>query len=135
MIGTDTSVHVEYCNCFIFKWCFPSGPLFSVGDLSYKFSDSTVLKLLWSSPFTLPGTTIIGYNISVTSNGTTTDFFTPNSYYVLWLHNITDSPCNEMNITVSGYNGLRGDSNTISGVYLPSGMDYIFIIIVRSVKI
>ena len=91
-----------------------------------------MLKLSWSPPFTLPGTTIIGYNISVTSNGTTTDFFTPNSYYVLWLHNITDSPCNEMNITVSGYNELRGDSSTISGVYLPSGIS---IIIVRAVKI
>ena len=72
-------------------------------------------------PFTLPGTTITGYNISVTSNGTTTNYFTSDSYYVLQLSDITDSPCNEINITVSGYNGLDGETNSLLRIYLTSG--------------
>ena len=39
------------------------------------------------------------------SNGTTT-YFTSDSYYLLQLNEITDSPCNEISITLSGYNGL-----------------------------
>ena len=33
-----------------------------------------------------------------------------------WLINITDSPCDQITITVSGYNGLNGEDESISGV-------------------
>ena len=99
-----------------------SGQLSSVDGLSYSFIDSSTINISWSPPFTLPGTHITGYNISVTtSNGTTTDYYTSNSYYVLLLTNITDSPCDQITITVSGYNGLNGEDESISGIYLPSG--------------
>ena len=92
-----------------------SGPLSSVDDLSYSFIDSSI-NISWSPPFTLPGTHITGYNISVTiSNGTTTDYYTSNSYLVLLLTDITDSPCDQITITVSGYNGLNGEDESISG--------------------
>ena len=78
-------------------------------------------NISWSPPFTLPGTAITGYNISATSNGTTADYFTSDSYYVLLLTDITDSPCTEINITVSGYNGLNGETDSLSGIYLPGG--------------
>ncbi len=101
-----------------------SGPLSSVDGLSYSFIDSSTINISWSPPFTLSGTHITGYNISVTtSNGTTTDYYTSNSYhYVLLLTDITDSPCDQITITVSGYNGLNGENESISGIYLPSGM-------------
>ena len=86
-----------------------SGPLSSVDGLSYSFIDSSTINISWSPPFTLPGTHITGYTISVTtSNGTTTDYYTSNSYYVLLLTDITDSPYNDFTsqVTVSGYNGL-----------------------------
>ena len=99
-----------------------SGPLSSVDGLSYSFIDSSTINISWSPPFTLPGTHITGYNISVTtSNGTTTDYYTSNSYYVLLLTDITDSPCDQITITVSGYNGLNGEDESISGIYLPLG--------------
>ena len=91
-----------------------SGPLSSVGDLSHSFINSSTVNISWSPPFTLPGTAITGYNISVTSNGTTTNYFTSDCYYVLQLRDITDSPCNEVNITVSGYNGLDGEKHLTS---------------------
>ena len=48
-----------------------SGPLSSVDSLSYSFNDCSTINISWSPPFTLPGTHITGYNISVTtSNGT-----------------------------------------------------------------
>ena len=95
-----------------------TGPLSSVGGLSYSFINSSTVNITWSPPFTLPGTNIIGYNILVaTSNDSTTiSYFTSNSYHALLL---TDSSCNEIIITVSGYNGLDGENNTIS--YLPTG--------------
>ena len=100
-----------------------SGPLSSVDGLSYSFIDSSAINISWSPPFTLPGTHITGYNISVTtSNGTTNDYYTSNSYYVLLLTDITDSPCDQITITVSGYNGLNGEDESISGIYLPSGI-------------
>ena len=94
-----------------------SGPLSSVDGLSYSFRiDCSTINISWSPPFTLPGTRITGYNISVTtSNGTTTDYYTSNSYYVLLLTDITDSPCDQITITVSGYNGLNGEDEAISG--------------------
>ena len=95
------------------------GFLSSVGDLSYTYIDSSTVNISWSPPFTLPGTDITGYNISVTSNGTvTTNYFTSNTYFVLLLTDITNSSCDEISITVSGYNGLNGDNNTVSGIYL-----------------
>ena len=94
---------------------YASDPLSLVGDLSSSFINSSTINISWSPPFTLPGTTITGYNIL------TTNYFTSDSYYVLQLSDITDSPCNEINITVSGYNGLDGEINSISGIYLPSG--------------
>ena len=111
------TINNHYCMSLI------SGPLSSVDGLSYSFIDSSTINISWSPPFTLPGTHITGYNISVTtSNGTTTDYYTSNSYYVLLLSDITDSPCDQITITVSGYNGLNGENESISGIYLPSGM-------------
>ena len=93
-----------------------SGQLPSVGSLSTFINSSTII-ISWSPPFTLPGTTITGYNISVTSNGTTNEYFTLNNYYLLQLSNITYLPCDKINITVSGYNGLDGKAITASGWY------------------
>ena len=93
------------------------GPLSSVDDLSYSFINSSTINISWSPPFTLLGTHITGYNISVTtSNNTTTDYFKSSSYYVLLLTDITDSPCDQITIIVSGYNGLKGEDESISGV-------------------
>ena len=89
-----------------------SGPLSSVSDLSYSFIDSSTINISWSPPFTLPGTHITGYNISVTTS--IADYFAFNSSYFL-LTNMTDSPCDQITITVSGYNGLNGEDESISG--------------------
>ena len=97
--------------------------LSSVGDLSFSYIDSFLVNISWSPPFALPGTSVAEYNISVTNNGTTIDFNTSSRYFVLQLSNITDSPCVEINVTVSRY-------NTVSGIislpevtfYLPSGI-------------
>ena len=44
------------------------------------------------------------------------------TYYVLTVPNNTD-PCDEINITVSGYNGAgNGEMNTISSLYIPKGI-------------
>ena len=40
---------------------------------------------------------------------------------VLLLSDITNSPCSEIRIAVSGYNGLNGGTNSIPNMYLPSG--------------
>ena len=78
--------------------------------------NSSTIKTSWRAPFTLPGTSIVGYNISVNSNGNTTNDFTSDSYYVLQLSEISGLlPCNKTSITVSGYNGLNGDATTSSG--------------------
>ena len=90
------------------------GRLDSVGSLSFSFINSTSVNISWSPPFTLPGTTITGYNISIstiTSNGTTTNYFTLDSFYVLeWSD---DFICNDTSVAVSGYNGLDGELQTI----------------------
>ena len=101
---------------FYYTFSFTSGfqgPLSPVGDLSFVLINSSTVNISWSPPFTLPGTAITGYNISVTSNGTTTNYFTSDSYYVLQLSDISDSSCNEITIIVSGYNGLDGESKEI----------------------
>ena len=92
-----------------------TGPLSSVGGLSYSFINSSTVNITWSPPLTLPGTSTIGYNISNNLNSVQT--FTMETYHVLLL---TDSSCNEIFITVSGYNGLDGENNTIS-YYIPPG--------------
>ena len=83
----------------------------AVGDLSSSFINTSTVKISWSPPFTLSGTTITGYNISVTSNGTTTNYFTSDSYYVLQWSD--DFSCNDTSVAVSGYNGLDGELQTI----------------------
>ena len=80
--------------------------------------DSSTVNISWSPPFTLPGTAIIGYNISVTSNGTTTNYFTSDSYYVLQLS--SSLSCNDTSIAVSGYNGLDGETSSLN-VWKSSG--------------
>ena len=102
--------------------------LTSVGDLQYLFIDLSTVNISWSPPFALPSTSVakynISYNISVTSNGTTTNYFTSNSYFVLQLSNITDSPCDEINVTVSRYNTVSGIiSMPVITFHLPSGTD------------
>ena len=57
---------------FSFLWSMLQVLLSSVSDLASSFIDPSSVNISWSPPFTLPGTTITGYNISVTSNGTTT---------------------------------------------------------------
>ncbi len=47
---------------------YHTGPLSSVGDLSYSFINSSTVNITWSPPFTLPGTIIMNYNISVAMN-------------------------------------------------------------------
>ena len=83
--------------------------LTSIGDLQYSYIDSFTVNISWSPPFALPSTSVAKlYNISVTSSVTTTSHFTSDSYFVLQLRNITDSPCYEINVTVSRYNTIFG---------------------------
>ena len=99
------------------------GPLSSVVGISHYFIDSSSLNISWNPPFTLPGTHITGYNISVTSIMFNISQFITDTYYVLTAPNNTD-PCDEIYITVSGYNGAgNGEMTTISSLYFPKG-DY-----------
>ena len=96
------------------------GKLGSVGDLNSSFLNFTTVNISWSPPFTLPGTAITGYNISVTKNGKTTNYFTSYTYYMLIL---SESLCNEINVTVlvAGYNGLAGETSLVQlGMKLPT---------------
>ena len=98
-----------------------TGLLSSVVDISYYFIDSSSLNISWSPPFTLPGTHITGYNISVTSIMFHISQFITDTYYVLTAPNNTD-PYDEISITVSGYNGAgNGEMTTISSLYFPKG--------------
>ena len=48
--------------------------------------------------------------------------FITDTYYVLTAPNSTD-PCDEINITVSGYNGAgNGEMTTISSLYFPKSI-------------
>ena len=95
----------------------------SVGDFKSTFIDSFTVNISWSPPFALPSTSTAGYNISVTSNETATHYFTSDSYYVLHLSNIADSPCDEINVTVSRCNTVSGIiSLPVITFYLPSGI-------------
>ena len=89
-----------------------SGPLLYVSDLMSFTVDSSTINISWSPPFTLPGTAITGYNISFTSNGTTTNYFTSDSYYLLQLSN--SFSCNDTSVAVSGYNGLNGETSSLN---------------------
>ena len=92
------------------------------------FVDSSSLNISWNSPFTLPGTHITGYNISVTSIMFDISQFITDTYYVLTAPNNTD-PCDEINITVSGYNGAgNGEMTTTSSLYFQTGIQIIIII-------
>ena len=105
------------CNTLI-------GKLSSVGDISYYFIDCSSLNISWNPPFTLPRTHIIGYNISVTTSimFNISQFIT-DTYYVLTATNNTD-PCDEISITVSGYNGAgNGKITIISSLYFPKGIN------------
>ena len=54
--------------------------------------------------------------------------FITDTYYVLTAPNNTD-PCDEINITVSGYNGAgNGVLTTISSLYFPKGDQDVIII-------
>ena len=51
--------------------------------------------------------------------------FITDTYYVLTALNNTD-PCDEINITVSGYNGAgNGEKTTISSLYFQTGIQII----------
>ena len=107
---------LNQCNTLI-------GKLSSVGDISYYFIDSSSLNISWNPPFTLPGTHITGYNISVASIMFDISQFITDTYLVLTAPNNTD-PCDEVNITVSGYNGAgNGEITIISSLYFPKGIN------------
>ena len=117
--------NIYQCHCY-----YHTGPLSSVRGLSYSFINSSTVNITWSPPFTLPDTNIIGYNISVAINGSNSDsLFTMESYYEFILTSVTDSPCDQISITVAGYNGLDGDTNTLPVVYLPTGNSVVYILI------
>ena len=100
-----------------------TGSLSSVVDISHYFIDSSSLNISWNPPFTLPGTHITRYIISVTIIMFNISQFITDTYYVLTAPNNTD-PCDEISITVSGYNGAgNGEMTTISSLYFPTG-DY-----------
>ena len=106
---------------------FPVGLLSSVGELSHYFIDSSSLNISWNPPFTLPGTHITGYNISVTSIMFNISQFITDTYYVLTAPDNTD-PCDEISITVSGYNGAgNGEMTTISSLYFSAGDQYVLV--------
>ena len=101
-----------------------TGLLSSVGDISHNVINSSSLNISWNPPFTLPGTHITGYNISVTSIMFNVSQFITDTYYVLTAPNNTD-PCDEISITVSGYNGAgNGEMTTISSLYFRKGILY-----------
>ncbi len=53
---------------------------------------SSTVNITWSPPFTLPGTNIIGYNISVAINGSNSaSLFTMESHYEFILTSVTNS--------------------------------------------
>ena len=98
-----------------------TGLLSSVSVISHDFINSSSLNISWNPPFTLPGTHITGYNISLTSIMFNISQFITDTYLVLTAPNNTD-PCDEISITVSGYNGAgNGEMTTISSLYFPSG--------------
>ena len=105
-----------------------TGPLSSFGNISNDFTDSSSLNISWNPPFTLPGTYITGYNISVTSIMFNISQFNTDTYYVLTAPNNTD-PCDEISITVSGYNGAGNrEMTTISSLYFPKGDHNVIIV-------
>ena len=90
-----------------------------VVDISHY---SSSLNISWNPPFTLTGTHITGYNISVTSILFNMSQFITDTYYVLTIPNNTDA-CDEINITVSRYNRAgNGELTTISSLYFPKGI-------------
>ena len=80
--------------------------------------------------FTLPKTHITGYNISVTSIMFNISQFITDTYYVLTAPNNTD-PCDEISITVSGYNGAgNGEmTTTMYIIILSTGINNVYNII------
>ena len=101
---------------------FFTGSLPSNAALSSSFIDPSTVNISWSPPFALPGTSVAKYTISVTSSVTTTSYFTSDSDLVLELSNTTDSPCDEINVTVSRYNTVSGIiSMPVITFYPPSG--------------
>ena len=65
--------------------------------LSSSFINSTYCQILWSPSFTPPGTAS-NYDILVTSNGTTSNHFISESYYVLQWSDF--SSCNDINVAL-----------------------------------
>ena len=116
------------------KYCFNTSRWWNIfftdslppnAALSSSITDLSTVNISWSPPFALPGTFVAKYNISVTSNGTTTNYLTSDSYFVLQLSNITDSPCDEINVTVSRNNTVSGMiSMPVITFYPPSGTVY-----------
>ena len=122
MSSCHYQVHYYIISIINYSDHFYTGLLSSVGDISHYFIDSSSLNISWNPPFTLPGTHITGYNISVTSIMFNISQFITDTYYVLTAPNNTD-PCDEISITVSGYNGAgNGEMTTISSLYFPAGI-------------
>ena len=98
-----------YFDCVYFI-----GPLDPVVDLSCSFINSSAINISWIPPFTLPNTTINGYNFSVTTyEEEIAKNFTPYTYYLFILSNMTNFF--NATLTVAAYNGLNGIIAEISG--------------------
>ena len=112
------------CISINIGYFFHAGALSPPDDLLSSFINSSTVNISWSPPFTLPGTDITGYNISATSNGnsvncnnssTTTNYFTSESQFVLTLADVTDLAYARSIVSVSGFNGLTGESSSVEG--------------------
>ena len=98
--------------------------LLSVGDISHYFIDSSSLNISWNPPFTLPGHISLDITYQLLVSLFNISQFITDTYYVLTAPNNTD-PCDEISITVSGYNGAgNGELTTTSSLYFPKGILY-----------
>lgn len=86
-----------------------TGPLL-VADSSYAIENTSNVNISWSLPFTLPGVPIIGYNVTVIVNDSTTQYFTQSNSIV-----VHKNQCDEMIVIVAGYNTLNGSNSSLHG--------------------
>lgn len=106
--------------CYRYACSLYIGPLGEVGDLKYKFISINKILVTWTPPFTLPGTVIIGYNVTVTIKSSNEkwiqDRFMTASQYTLHITDVgvLNVICSGISVKVSGYNGLNGKAKVIN---------------------